>query len=193
MTFNFKEAFKGFNEATPDGKHPKINEAMDPPKYNGKDGTYEYTILETEGGKSDQTKSLYLKVVVKIDNCDNGRFKPGTEAVFMFHGLTDAQDWMRDLGMGNCKDFLAPALSSRFGIEITPHQPDVEGDSWEELLAECSRGEMTNEAPSTFLAGARGRVTVFTDISQGRRNGGTPKKFARCSYVTLPKAEEAAA
>lgn len=193
MAMDFKSAYKGFNEATPDGRLPKINEAEDPPQQNGKDGTYDVVVIESEAFRTEK-KAMGLRVVVEVESCNNGRFKPGTRGSLVFHNLSGdgIEDWMLKLSHGNLKDFLAPALSSAYDTEIVPTQEDIDGESWIEYLAQCSVGELTGDPPSKALTGARVRCQVTTALSKGRRNG-KPNKFARCSFVALPKAETKAA
>ena len=169
MATDFRKAFKGFGGATPDGQLPKINDRDAP------DGCYELEGISSEAFDSHESSGLSFKAVVNVISCDNGRFKPGTQASVIVHNLDNAKEYVRKKAHGNVKGLLAACLTNLFcpiGAEpIDPLDPEL---PWEDeyIPQICEKG-------STFIAGARFKVQTLGSESENKF------KFKKLNFTSM--------
>jgi hypothetical protein len=161
----FKEMFKGFDTATPDGGLLKLNAP-------GMDGKYEFVIKATSTFTSHETKGETFKAEIEISESDNPKVKPGSLMSLLHHGLTDPKEYNKAKALGNVKGLLAAALTN---LEGGGEEIDAADQSmpWMDWIVEACESE-------GFLAGARVGVQVTT------RNAQTSKKdYGHVTYIPI--------
>lgn len=129
MAIDFKQAYAGITDATPDGHVPKINDRDD----ENVNGVYYLKIVESESfdGKKG---GLTFKLAVKVLGCDNGRFRPDTDAAILIPGLSGS-GFGAVKKMGNVRELLASCLSSILGHYVDPKDPEQD---WLEIINDAS-------------------------------------------------------
>lgn len=162
---DLRKAYQGMQEATPDGKLPKINAPH-------MDGIYDLEVDFTENFVSFETgNGTSFKAECTVLSCDNGKFKPGTKVAVVIHGITDPTPFKKELAFGNQKALMAAAATSKYDEELNAYD---QGFDWIELACQCGVPE------SKALAGARIRAQVVTDVA--KKSG---KPFGRTTYSPL--------
>lgn len=177
---NFREVFKGFKEATPDGKLPKIN-SCDPIDMTG---MYELEIVKTDTFESLDAGGLSFRAEVLVISCDNGKLKPGAHGSIIIHGLTDGKDYMKAIAFGNVKGLLAACLTylvAPAGEELSAVDESLDWDDW--VIQACE--------DEGFLKGARFIAQVQKTAPSSRSKTGKPFGKLTC-YCVEDRAEQAA-
>jgi len=177
---NFREVFKGFKEATPDGKLPKIN-SCEPVDMTG---MYELEVIKTDTFESLDAGGLSFRVEALVITCDNGKLKPGAHCSIIIHGLTDAKDYMKAIAFGNVKGFLAACMTYLVcepGVELSAVD---ESEPWDDYVIQACEDE-------TMLAGARFKAQVQKTAPSSRSKTG--KSFGKLTCYCVDERVEAAA
>lgn len=150
---NARELLQGLNEATAEGRNPKLN----------KTGQYAFEVCRTKLIKGYNTGVSYVIEFRLIETSNPVEFPVGRECTITINRLKHEKKENRDLALGNLKQFLAAAYSDKdWGPEYggrTYYDPNSNQD-WLEL------GVTTCESPES-VAGCRVRVQIDETITKG--------------------------
>lgn len=161
----FREMFKGFKDATPDGGLSKLNAP-------GMDGHYRFKVRTTGTFDSFETEGTSFKSEIEIVDSDNPKVKPGSAMSVIHHGLTDKKEFNKAKAFGNVKGLLAAGLTNLEGNgeEIDPVDQSMPWDDW---IVEACESE-------GFIAGAVIECQVST------RTAKTSKKdYGHITYIPV--------
>jgi hypothetical protein len=164
---DFSKAFQGFSEATPDGQLPKINAPH-------MDGIYEFEVISSEGfHPKDQNEDSYsFKAEVMLLSATTNKIPVGQKASIIIHGLVGGKDYVKAKHWGNLKAFLAAAMGSLTGSDVSPLD---QSQDWLGLV------QMACEVDDT-LQGARVRLQVNTEKAGKEKDG---KEFAKMNFEPI--------
>lgn len=171
-TSKYREIFKGFKAATPDGSRNKLN-SVDPIDHTG---SYILEIMSTGTFSSDESNGEAFKCAVLVRESDNPKVKVGQEMALIYHGLTDNKDYIREIALGNIKALLAAAMTYLFSEPDVEIEPNDESQEWEDMIVQACEDEET-------LKGALiGCKIQYTPPSKKSRSG---KPFGKSTFFPV--------
>lgn len=159
-SINAAELLQGLNEASAEGRNPKLN----------KNGQYAFEVMQTKLIKGYNSGITFVIEFRLIESSNREDFPIGRECSITINRLQDPKAENRALALGNLKQFLAAAYSDKdWGPEYggrTFYSPDSQQD-WVQLGVLCC------DNPEQ-VQGCRVRVQIDETMTKGNNSFAKP-------------------